>query len=68
MYPRFTLFKKNFDLIFIPNHDKVKRTNTIIKFLGSPSNVKLLKISNHKYEEPEIFLILGGNNKKYIFY
>ena len=67
MYPRFTLFKKNFDLIFIPYHDKVKRTNTIIKCLGSPSNVKLLKISNHKYEEPVIFLILGGNNKKYVF-
>jgi len=66
MYPRFTLFKKNFNLIFIPYHDKVRKSKAIIKCLGSPSNVKLLKITDHEHEKPVIFLILGGDNKNYI--
>ena len=65
MYPRFTFFKSNFSLIFTPKHDKVKKTKSIKKFLGSPSNVELLTNIKHKYSNPIIFLIIGGDHGNY---
>ena len=65
MYPRFTFYKKNFDLIFTPSHDSVKQNKYIKKFLGTPCNIKLIKKTNHKYISPIIFLIIGGNHGRY---
>ncbi len=65
MNPRFTFLKKNFNLIFTPSHDKVKQSKYIKKFLGSPSNIKLLTNIKHKYANPVIFLIVGGDHGNY---
>ena len=65
MYPRFTFFKNNFSLIFTPKHDKVKKNKFIKKFLGSPSNIELLANIKHKYFNPIIFLIIGGDHGNY---
>ncbi len=64
MYPRFTLFRKNFNLIFTPEHDKVKESNKVKKILGSPSNIKLQK-KNNKFIKPVIALIIGGDHGYY---
>lgn len=65
MYPRFTLFRKNFNLIFTPNHDSVKKSKFVRKFLGSPSNIELKKIKNHDYVKPVFFLLIGGDHGRY---
>ena len=65
MYPRFTFFKKKLDLIFTPMHDSVKENKFVKKFLGTPSNVVLIKNTIHHYIQPIIFLIIGGNHGRY---
>ena len=64
MYPSFTLLKSNFNLIFVPDHDHVKQNFYIRKFLGAPSNIKLIK-KKKKYSEPIIFLIIGGDHGRF---
>ena len=66
MYPRFTFFKKKLDLIFTPMHDNVKENKYVKKFLGTPSNIKLIKNkSNHHYIKTYYFFIIGGNHGRY---
>ena len=65
MYPRFTIFKKNFDLIFTPSHDTVKETKYVKKFLGTPSNIVLTKKPHHIHMKPTIFLVIGGNHGRF---
>ena len=65
MYPRFTLFKKNLNLIFTPSHDNVEQSQHIKKFLGSPTNIKLIKNIKHQFKSPIVYLIIGGNHSWY---
>ncbi len=65
MYPRFTLFKKEIDMIFTPMHDSVKENKYIKKFLGTPSNITLSKNTANKYIQPIIFLIIGGDHGRF---
>ncbi len=65
MYPRFTFFKKKLDLIFTPMHDNAKENKFVKKFLGTPSNIVLIKNTIHHHIQPIIFLIIGGNHGIY---
>ena len=63
---------KNFDYIISPNHDRVFGKN-VINSLGALHHIDLLKIESSKklFETPKnkkiISVILGGENKHYIF-
>jgi len=65
MYPRFTFFKKSFDIIFTPMHDNVEQNQYIKKFLGTPSNIKLVQDKSNIFINPIIFLIVGGNHGRF---
>ncbi|PPR25492.1 MAG: hypothetical protein CFH34_01420, partial [Alphaproteobacteria bacterium MarineAlpha9_Bin4] len=62
MYPQYTFLKNNFDLIFTPQHDRIKQKKNIKKFLGSPSNIKLIKNIEHSFIKPVFFLLVGGDH------
>ncbi len=65
MYPRFTLFKKRFDIIFTPIHDNIEQNQLVKKFLGTPCNIKSVKNKSNSYIYPIIFLIIGGDHGRF---
>ncbi len=68
MYPRFTLNKNKFNLIFTPEHDNIKETHLIKNCLGTPNNINLPKRINIKkrIDKPIVFLIIGGNHGRFV--
>ncbi len=66
MYPRLSLNIKGCNLIFTPFHDNVAASEKIIKTLGSPAPLDLIKIKKNSYKtKPIISILIGGNHGRY---
>ena len=66
MYPKLSFNIKKCDLIFTPFHDNTKANHRIIKTLGSPAPLDLIKIKNKLYKtKPVISILIGGNHGRY---
>ncbi len=44
MYPKLSLNIRDCNLIFTPFHDNVRESNNVIKTLGSPAPLDIIKI------------------------
>ncbi len=66
MYPRLSLNIRGCDLIFTPFHDNVKTSDRVIKTLGSPAPLDIIKIKKKQYKtKPIISILIGGNHGRY---
>ena len=66
MYPKLSFNIKKCNLIFTPSHDNVKANDRIIKTLGSPAPLDIIRIKNKLYKtKPVISILIGGNHGRY---
>ena len=66
MYPKLSLNIKICDLIFTPFHDNVRASARVIKTLGSPAPLDIIKIKKKTYKtKPIISILIGGNHGRY---
>ena len=66
MYPKLSLNISRCDLIFTPFHDNVRESNNVIKTLGSPAPLDIIKIKKKSYKsKPIISILIGGNHGRY---
>tara|TARA_B100000242_G_scaffold281281_1_gene241424 strand:- start:270 stop:923 length:654 start_codon:yes stop_codon:yes gene_type:complete len=66
MYPKLSLNIKECNLIFTPFHDNVKTSERVIKTLGSPAPLDIIKIKKKPYKtKPIISILIGGNHGRY---
>jgi hypothetical protein len=66
MYPKLSFNIKKCNLIFTPFHDNIKADDRIIKTLGSPAPLDIIKIKNKLYKtKPVISILIGGNHGRY---
>ena len=66
MYPKLSFNIKKCNLIFTPFHDNIKANDRIIKTLGSPAPLDIIKIKNKLYKtKPVISILIGGNHGRY---
>ena len=70
MYPRFTLYKKLYDMIIVPEHDRTPKHKNIYKFIGTPNQISHLTKTEQskilsKKKNSIILILLGGNHGKY---
>ena len=66
MYPKLSLNIRGCDLIFTPFHDNVRESNNVIKTLGSPAPLDIIKIKKKSYKsKPIISILIGGNHGRY---
>ncbi len=66
MYPKLSLNVKGCNLIFTPFHDNVPANDHVIKTLGSPAPLEIIKIKKKNYKlKPIISILIGGNHGKY---
>ena len=66
MYPKLSLNIKGCNLIFTPFHDNVPANDHVIKTLGSPAPLEIIKIKKKTYKsKPIISILIGGNHGRY---
>ena len=66
MYPKLSLNIRECNLIFTPFHDNVETNDRIIKTLGSPAPLDIIKIKKKPYKtKPIISILIGGNHGRY---
>ena len=66
MYPKLSLNIRGCNLIFTPFHDNVREGNNVIKTLGSPAPLDIIKIKKKPYKsKPIISILIGGNHGRY---
>ena len=66
MYPKLSLNIRDCNLIFTPFHDNVKTSERVIKTLGSPAPLDVIKIKKNPYKtKPIISILIGGNHGRY---
>ena len=66
MYPKLSLNIKNCNLIFTPFHDNVEASDRVIKTLGSPAPLDIIKNKKKPYKtKPIISILIGGNHGRY---
>ena len=66
MYPKLSLNINRCNLIFTPYHDNVEASNHVIKTLGSPAPLDIIKINSKPYKsKPIISILIGGNHGRY---
>ena len=66
MYPKLSLNIKRCNLIFTPFHDNVKKSENIIKTLGSPAPLDIIKVKKNPYKtKPIISILIGGNHGRF---
>ncbi|GIR09480.1 MAG: hypothetical protein CM15mP20_0510 [Alphaproteobacteria bacterium] len=66
MYPKLSLNIRECNLIFTPFHDNVAASERVIKTLGSPAPLDIIKIKKKPYKtKPIISILIGGNHGRY---
>ncbi len=66
MYPKLSFNIKECNLIFTPFHDDVRANNRVIKTLGSPAPLDIIKNRNSPSKtKPVISILIGGNHGRY---
>ena len=66
MYPKLSLNIRECNLIFTPFHDNVKASDRVIKTLGSPAPLDIIKNKKNPYKtKPIISILIGGNHGRY---
>ena len=66
MYPKLSLNIKKCNLIFTPFHDNVGASDRVIKTLGSPAPLDIIKNKKKPYKtKPIISILIGGNHGRY---
>ena len=66
MYPKLSLNIRGCNLIFTPFHDNVGASDHVIKTLGSPAPLDIIKIKKKTYKtKPIISILIGGNHGRY---
>ena len=66
MYPKLSFNIKGCNLIFTPFHDDVAANDYVIKTLGSPAPLDVIKIKKKTYKtKPIISILIGGNHGRY---
>ena len=66
MYPRLSFNIRKCNLIFAPFHDNVVESDSVIKTLGSPAPLTIIKKKKKPYKtKPIISILIGGNHGRY---
>ena len=65
MYPKLSFNISRCNLIFTPFHDYVKESKQVIKTLGSPAPLDIIKNKKSPYNTPAISILIGGNHGRY---
>jgi mitochondrial fission protein ELM1 len=66
MYPKLSLNIRECSLIFTPFHDNIETSDRVIKTLGSPSPLEVIKIKKKPSKtKPIISILIGGNHGRY---
>ena len=66
MYPKLSLNIRGCNLIFTPFHDNVRKSHRVIKTLGSPAPLDIIKIKKKSHKtKPIISILIGGNHGRY---
>ena len=61
MYPKLSFNIKRCNLIFTPFHDNVRASNRVIKTLGSPAPIDIIRNKKSPYKsKPIISILIGG--------
>ena len=66
MYPKLSFYIRRCNLIFTPFHDNIAISNRVIKTLGSPAPIDIIKNIKSPYKtKPTISILIGGNHGRY---